>query len=87
MNFLDLIALFKDPKVIAIILGALGALRVIGALLVKIGELNPKEDWFDSAGSFLLKLVGTIGKLLSYIGIGNNSKRIIKQHKKIMLKK
>lgn len=72
----------NDPAKVAawgaIILAILTALRFIGDALIKIGNTGKyaakDNDWFDSVGALLLHFVDEVGKILSYIGIGNRQK-------------
>ena len=66
--------LFADPANIAIIVAGLAVLRGVGELFEQIGKKHEGDDWFDSAGSTILKFVGSVGKLLSYFGVGNKQR-------------
>ena len=69
-----LISIITDPGSIAIIVASLAVLRAVGELVEKIGEKHAGADWFDSAGGFITKLVGSLGKFLNYFGIGNKQR-------------
>ena len=71
----NLIKYLSDPVFYAIALAVLGVMKAVGELLEKIGKAKEGEDWFDSAGAFILKLVGSIGKLLNFFGIGNKQRK------------
>jgi len=69
MNFVS------DPMFYIVVTGLLAVIRAIGELFEKIGAAKEGDDWFDSAGSFLLKLVGNAGKFLNFIGLGNKQRK------------
>lgn len=62
----------------AVILAGLVVLRAIGELFIKIGNLGKyaakDNDWFDSAGAFLLHIVDGLGRIFAFVGIGNRPK-------------
>ena len=70
-----IISIFTDPGSVAVIVAGLAVLRAVGELFEKIGEKHEGADWFDSAGVFITKLVGSLGKFLNYFGIGNKQRR------------
>ena len=65
-----------NPVNIAIVVGILAVLRVIGESLIAIGKLKEGKDKFDTLGAKILRGVGFIGKLFAYFGIGNSKKWI-----------
>jgi len=71
----SIIAFLTDPAFYAVALGSLVAVRAVGETLEAIGNLNKKKDWFDSAGSFVLKTVGTIGRVFNFFGIGSKQRK------------
>jgi len=70
-----LIKYLSDPAFYAIALAVLAVMKGIGELFEKIGKAKEGDDWFDSAGTFLLKLTGSIGKLFNFFGIGNKQRK------------
>jgi hypothetical protein len=75
----EFIDLFTSYQAVGILLAVLGVLRALGVLFIKIGNLGKyaaqDNDWFDSTGAFLMKLVEGLGKVLSYLGVGNRQKK------------
>ena len=67
----EVLGMLKSPEFYAAVLALVVAVRGVGELFIAIGSLNTKEDWFDSAGGFLLKLCDKVGKSLAWLGIGN----------------
>ena len=65
-----------NPAAIAIFIAFMGFLTGLGKLLIKIGNSGKyaaqDNDWFDSVGGTIMKLVEAAGKLLAFLGIGNN---------------
>ena len=53
-------------------------LRALGEMFLAIGgygKLADKEDWFDSAGNWFQKASLAIGKVLTWLGIGNKTNK------------
>lgn len=71
----DIIKFLADPAFYATAGGILVVLRLAGEGLEAIGNLNKKKDWFDSAGSFVLKSVKTIGRILNFFGFGSKQRK------------
>jgi len=71
----ELLQWLQDPANLAILSGIAvafsAALRVVGELFLAIGKLNPNHDRWDSIGAVLSNLAVKIGKLLTWLGIGN----------------
>jgi len=57
---------------IAILLAVVAMLRVFGEGLIAIGEAKEGEDKYDIWGVKIMKLVAFIGKIFTYLGIGNH---------------
>jgi len=75
MGFLgELLELLKTPEFYACVIAFTSALTGIGWFLKKLGEIIPGEDWTDGASAWISKIVTFIGKVLSFIGIGNAKK-------------
>lgn len=75
MGFITtIIELLKSPELYAVIIAFMAALTAIGVVLQKIGDWIPGEDWTDGAVGWISKVVGFIGKCLSWLGMGNGKK-------------
>ena len=65
-----------NPAAIAVFVALMGVLSALGKLFIKIGSLGKyaadDNDWFDSIGAFLMNLVDSAGKIMAFLGIGNN---------------
>jgi len=70
----EIIDMFKSPEFYAAVVAFAAALRGLGELFIAIGrtgKLKEKEDWFDSTGAFLRNAADRLGKILTWLGIGN----------------
>ncbi len=62
-----------NPVFVAAMLAFMAALRIVGELLVKLGNLREGQDWMDKWGGKVLEGVAFVGKVLAWLGIGNSS--------------
>ena len=71
----DLFSTITSPAAIAVFIAFMGALTAVGKLLIKIGNTGKyaadKNDWFDSVGAFLTNLANSAGRIMAFLGIGN----------------
>lgn len=76
--FETVINTLTDPTVLVILAALLGAMKALGELFIKLGNLGAraanKNDWFDSVGAFLMKCVDGAGKALAFLAPGNRQK-------------
>ena len=74
-NALDL---FTSPTTLLIIAAALGIMKGLGELLIKLGNTGKwaaqDNDPLDSVGAFLMNLVDGLGKILAFFAPGNRPK-------------
>ena len=74
----ELIQWLQQPNNLVILggiaLAFTAAMRGLGELFIAIGKLNPNHDKWDSIGNAICNLTVKLGKLLTYLGIGNKQK-------------
>ena len=74
--FENIVNLITDPVSIVIIIAALGMMREVGKLFIKIGNTGKyaadKNDAFDSIGAFLMKAANLIGRAIAFFGVGDS---------------
>ncbi len=67
-----------SPVALLVFAAILGAMKALGELLIKLGNMGPraadKNDAFDSVGAFLMKGVDGLGKILAFFAPGNRQK-------------
>jgi len=66
--------LLSKPEVIALVVAVPVLLTAIGAFFKKIGEIIPGDDWAEGISAKISNIVLTIGKVFSWLGIGNAKK-------------
>jgi len=75
MEFIGkLLELLKTPEFYACVIAFTSVLTALGWFFKKLGELIPGDDWTDGASAWISKAVTFIGKVLSFVGIGNAKK-------------
>ena len=76
--FENLFNALTDPAALVALAAILTFITAAGKMFIKIGNTGKyaadKNDWFDSIGAFLMKLADAAGKLLSFLGPGNQQK-------------
>jgi hypothetical protein len=60
---------------IAILIAVVALIRVFGEGLIAIGKAKEGEDAFDIWGIKVMKVVTFIGKIFTYLGIGNHEEK------------
>lgn len=79
----ELIVYLRQPENLATIAAVFVTLAAIirgfGELFLAIGKLNKQPDKWDSLGKTLCNLSAKLGKLLTFVGIGNDKAVFIKQ--------
>jgi len=70
--------ILTSPTTLIIFAFILGAMKALGELLIKLGNMGSraadKNDAFDSVGAFLMKGVDGLGKILAFLAPGNRQK-------------
>ena len=76
--FENLFNALTDPAALVALAAILTFITAPGTMFIKIGNTGKyaadKNDWFDSIGAFLMKLSDAAGKLLAFLGPGNQKK-------------
>lgn len=72
----EVLEFLKSPYFYGALIAFVAALRGVGEFFEYIGKLREGKDWFDKAGGKILWIVEMIGKLITFIGIGNKQRGI-----------
>ncbi len=74
-RFIDI---FTSPAALVIIAAALGLMKALGELLIKLGNTGKwaaqDNDPLDSVGAFLMNIVDGLGRVLAFFAPGNRQK-------------
>jgi hypothetical protein len=83
----EIIEYLRQPEnlasVAAVLVGIGVAVRGLGELFLAIGNLNKKPDKWDSVGRTLCNLSTKLGKLLTFLGVGNDKALFINKPKEV----
>ena len=66
--------MLSKPEVIAVVVAVPVLLTAVGAFFKKIGEIIPGDDWAEGLSAKISKFVTALGKIFSWLGIGNAKK-------------
>jgi len=74
----NLFEALTSPTTLAAIAAVLAMITAAGKGLIKLGNMGKyaadDNDWLDSTGAFCMKLVDGAGKILAFLGPGNQQK-------------
>ena len=70
---MEFIAQYFSPAQLVNALTVMAVARIVGEAIIRIGEAIPGKDGFESVGQRIGDVLDRVGRLLTFIGVGNKN--------------